>query len=193
MWTAGHCVYETYYNNWNRKFTFCPGYRNGTCPLGQWTAKQKGTTPQWQNATCVGPARCTESEWNHDLAALVINPLNGYTIQRWVGSHALRYNIQIRDHYAFGYPADAPFDGLWLYACIATNTTYAPGPNAVHLSIPCRATGGASGGPWLAGFNADNRAWLDSVNSHFGGTNVMHGTFQGASAQTLYDTLRYNS
>jgi hypothetical protein len=52
VWTAGHCVYQTYSNVWNQHYIFCPGYRdnNGVpgededCPFGKWTARFEATT-----------------------------------------------------------------------------------------------------------------------------------------------------
>ena len=52
VWTAGHCVYNTNSNTWNRAYTFCPGYRDGDgvpreradCPLGTWTVQRQWTT-----------------------------------------------------------------------------------------------------------------------------------------------------
>jgi V8-like Glu-specific endopeptidase len=198
VWTAGHCVFQTFSNIWNRAYVFCPGYRdtNGVsgeaadCPLGKWSVHYQNTTPQWQNATCDGTGRCQQSEFNHDFGALVMYGLNGYSIQGWVGSHVLRYNTVTADHYAFGYPADPltgySFNGRYLYVCIATNIT-----EHGHLRQPCHMTGGASGGPWLAAFNLQWRGWVDTVNSHGGGASgYMDGPYQGLSAQTLYNSVR---
>src|SRR4051812_8623047 len=53
VWTAGHCVFNTNSNVWNRTCIFCPGYRdnNGVpgeaedCPFGKWTVRYHATTP----------------------------------------------------------------------------------------------------------------------------------------------------
>ena len=38
-------------------------------------------------------------------------------IQNHTGSHVLRYNITTGTHTSFGYPAESPFNGRWLYYC----------------------------------------------------------------------------
>ena len=121
VWTAGHCVYETYSNRWNRNYTFCPGYRNGGCPLGRWTPYRQATTAQWQNARCDPYGRCYESEFRYDLGVLKMNTLNGYRIQGWIGSQGIAFNgagTQYRN--AYGYPKNKS-NGEYLYVCRGTN------------------------------------------------------------------------
>jgi V8-like Glu-specific endopeptidase len=194
VWTAGHCVYNTYSNIWNRTYMFCPGYRdnNGVprqtedCPFGQWTPRYQNTTTQWKNSICKIDNTCTHPEFTYDFGTLRMYPQNGLSIQRRVGSHVLRYNIQVINHYAFGYPADPPFTGRYLYTCIGTNV-FQHG----HLRQPCGMTGGASGGPWLATFNSGWRGWVDTVNSHGGrATGYIDAPFQGLVAQQLYNSIR---
>jgi V8-like Glu-specific endopeptidase len=194
VWTAGHCVYNTYSNLWNRTYMFCPGYRdnNGVpretadCPLGKWTAQYQNTTAQWKSSVCNPDGSCTHREFDYDFGALKIYPQGGQSIQSRTGSHVLRYNIQIADHYDFGYPQDPPFTGRYLYVCMATNLM-----QHGHLRQPCGMTGGASGGPWLSNFNSGWRGYLNSVNSHGGrASGYMDGPFQGRVSQLLYNSMR---
>jgi V8-like Glu-specific endopeptidase len=192
VWTAGHCVYETFGNTWNRNYVFCPGYRdnNGTpketgdCPLGKWTPQYQNTTQQYKDVTCDPGRACSHGAFSFDLGALKMAPQNGMSIEERVGSHVLRYNIQVAYHYLFGYPQGPPFTGRYLYACIYTNQF-----EHHHLTTACGLTGGASGGPWLAGFNSARRGFVDSVNSH-GGAGTIDGPFQGQTAQLLYESMR---
>ena len=50
-----------------------------------------------------------------------------------------------------GYPAEEPFDGTQLRRCTTPATTV---PYVDIVAMPCQITGGSSGGPWLADFNA---------------------------------------
>lgn len=185
VWTAGHCVFETYTNTWNRNYTFCPGYRNGSCPFGAWTAATQHTTTQWQSSVCAPGVRCLPAEFAYDFGALKMNRYNGYRIADWVGAHGIQFNgATYQYRYAFGYPLNKA-NGQYLYHCSGANTV-ANG----NLQIACTAGGGASGGPWLSQVN---NAWLGvvhSVNSH-GGSTWMGGPYQGAVAQNLYASVRY--
>jgi V8-like Glu-specific endopeptidase len=194
VWTAGHCVYQTYSNVWNRHYIFCPGYRddNGVpgeeedCPFGKWTVRFQATTEQWQKAVCNPSLACSRREFDYDLGAMVMQLEDGQTIQARAGSHVLRYNTRVASHYVFGYPHTAPFTGRYLYACIGTNVF-----DHGHLRQTCRMTSGASGGPWLSNFNSGWRGYLNSVNSHIeSGSLRMDGPFQGAVAQQLYNYVR---
>ena len=186
VWTAGHCVYETYSNVWNRNYVFCPGYRNGSCPLGRWTPYSQRTTSQWQSAVCTADGRCNTNEFNYDLGALKMNTLNGYRIANYLGSHGVRFNSATYQYrYLFGYPGNKS-SGQYLYYC-AGNNTYIYG----NLRLaPCSAGGGASGGPWLSQVASSWLGYVDSVNSHGDGT-YMAGPYQGAVAQSLYGGVRY--
>lgn len=197
VWTAAHCLYQTKYNVYHRNITFCPAYRdtNGTpwqsadCQLGFWYPKFRNVPNEWVNAVCGTDGRhCTNAEYHSDFGAMTMRPYGTGTtlIQSHTGAHILRYNVSSGAHHAFGYPFDPPFDGRWLYYCYG-DAVYAH----THLVIPCHATGGASGGPWLTAWNSTTgRSYLDSVNSHSSGNGYMHGPFQGAIAQRLYNLMR---
>jgi hypothetical protein len=194
VWTAGHCVFNTYSNRWNRSYIFCPGYRdnNGVpgeakdCPLGKWTARRHATTQQWQDASCSPSGPCSRAAFDNDFGALTMNPRDNRSIQARVGSHVLRYNTQVASHYVFGYPHSSPFTGRYLYVCIDKNKF-----DHGHLRQPCRMTPGASGGPWLSNFNSSWRGYVNSVNSHVeSGSGYMDGPFQGRVAQQLYNFVR---
>jgi V8-like Glu-specific endopeptidase len=193
VWTAGHCIYQTYSNVWNRGFLFCPGYRdnNGVpgeaedCPLGKWTARFHAATEQWLKAVCSPSGRCKRTEYNYDLGALAVEQQDDdETIEERVGSHVLRYNTRVNRNYVFGYPHNSPFTGRYLYACTATNIF-----DHGRLRQACRMNAGASGGPWLSNFNSGWRGYLNSVNTHVEGGR-MDGPFQGAVAQILYNYIR---
>jgi V8-like Glu-specific endopeptidase len=185
VWTAGHCVFETHTNQWNRNYVFCPGYRNGSCPLGRWTPYSQHTTNQWVSAVCLGDGRCNTSEFQFDLGALRMNTLNGTRIANWVGAQGIQFNgalYQYRN--SFGYPGNKS-SGQYLYLCPGNNS-YTGG----NLYLACTAGGGASGGPWLSGVSSTWFGTVHSVNSH-GGTTTMGGPYQGSVAQSLFNGIRY--
>lgn len=183
VWTAGHCVFETFANVWSSTFMFCPGYEDGSCPLGRWKASKTYTTQQWVDARCSAGGSCQQSEFWGDFGALVIKPKRqDRLIETRTNSHIIFYDVNAGTTESLGYPADPPFDGRWLYWCVATIFVNA----SQNLQIPCRATGGSSGGPWLGPWNSDGRAYVYSVNSH-GGRTTMGAPFQGLWAQVLYD------
>ena len=185
VWTAGHCVFQTHTNTWNRNYTFCPGYRNGVCPFGQWTPSTQHTTSQWQGSVCTADGRCSPQEFLYDLGALKMNAINGTRIANWVGSHGIQFNGATYQHrYAFGYPLNKS-NGEYMYYC-AGNNSYVSG----NLRIACTAGGGASGGPWLSQINSSWLGVVHSVNSH-GGSTYMGGPYQGTVAQQLFTSVRY--
>ena len=198
VWTAGHCVFSTHENTWHRDFVFCPGYRDRggrpwqsrDCPLGKWAVEWLATTPQWVDARCGPDGSCSRAEFGGDFGALTMYPRRGQLIETQASSHVLRYNVTVGDHILFGYPAVVssfyPFDGRFLYWCTATNFFVEN-----TLEMPCHATGGASGGPWLGRWNSQGRAYLDTVNSHGGGeTGYLSGPYQGLWAYDLYELMR---
>jgi hypothetical protein len=50
---------------------------------------------------------------------------------------------------AYGYPAEAPFDGERLFTCDSRTSAFDLGFDPPAIGIDCDMTGGASGGPWL--------------------------------------------
>lgn len=96
---------------------------------------------------------------------------------------------------AFGYPAQYPFNGHRMYACIAPTATldYSNGTPAA-IGIGCDMNGGASGGGWIIGFNATTGGWVDSVNSYKYYQNqprAMYGPYHGNATANLYNAVRW--
>ncbi len=185
VWTAGHCVYQTYSNVWNRNYTFCPGYRNAICALGRWTPSMQGTTAQWQNAKCLADLRCYPDEFAYDFGILKMNAINGVRIANSVGSHGLSFSgPTYQTRYLFGYPGNQS-NGQYLYFCYGSNTYVAPNMRMT----PCGAGAGASGGPWLSQINSSWLGAVHSVNSN--GSGEMNGPYQGSVALSLFNSQRY--
>ena len=85
---------------------------------------------------------------------------------------------------AYGYPAAKPFNGRRLWKCDSALYMNDTGRTLPTMGIQCNMTGGSSGGGWVAG------GAVASVNSYtYGGLkNTMFGPYQGAVAQSLYQT-----
>lgn len=187
VWTAGHCVFQTYSNVWNRNYVFCPGYRAGSCALGKWTPYSQSTTSQWQNSVCNATGSCTVAEFQYDFGALRMNAISGYRIADWVGSHGIQFNGPTYQYrYLFGYPLNKSA-GEYLYYCYGSTNSYVGG---VLRVAPCTAGGGASGGPWLSEINSSWLGRVTSVNSH-GDNTYMGGPYQGNVSLSLFNTVRY--
>ena len=194
--TAGHCVFNSdpdkngridgngyYYED----FRFCPGFEQ-TCKLGTWYYRTAGTTSSWYYG--VGTARTYD--WSDDVAVIVMKPnASGYLVNR-VGGQGITFNQpanQMRT--AFGYPLSDSrwptykFSGLDLIYCQGTDTLSA---SRTKVWIPCRMTGGASGGPWLSWVSSSWTGYVNSVNSHkpYGGE-YMEGPYFDNAELALFN------
>lgn len=176
--TAGHCVKLN--GAWHTNWVFVPGYHNGNAPYGVWTARRTLTTPQWGSS----------ENFSYDVGAAVLNPQDGKLLTDVVGGQSIAFNQpRWRRMYAFGYPAEAPYDGSKL--------TYCSGPTIVSLlwgthGMNCNMTGGSSGGPWFVNFNeATGTGTLASVNSYRLNLPIlwrnMYGPYFGNDAKALYE------
>jgi V8-like Glu-specific endopeptidase len=178
--TAGHCVKlgGAFHTNW----VFVPGYNNGNAPFGTWTAKSTMATPQW----------VASEDINYDVGAAVVNPLNGQSLTDVVGGQGIAFNQpRGRAMYAFGYPAESPYDGTKLIYC--SGTVFNDFLLSNDIGMTCNQTGGASGGPWFLSFNEGTGTGIqNSVNSfkyNFIST-WMFGPYFGADAQNLYNSAQ---
>ncbi len=180
--TAAHCVKDgnrTWATNWE----FVPGFTNGSRPYGTWTARQFFLAPQWIRT----------GNDNDDVAFVTLNPqrARGVTVHigQVVGGQAIAFGARLAREYAFGYPAEPPYDGTDLYYCSGPTS-----PDSFHSSkdtgLQCDMTAGSSGGPWLSGFDsATGRGIITSVNSFKYTTDrsTLYGPRLGVVAQALFD------
>jgi len=180
--TAGHCVNEGP-GDFVTNFEFVPGYSNGQAPYGEWSATAVGTTQQWAQ----------QGDFNYDVGFAVVAPLNGTYLTDAVGSQNIGFNqARGQQAYAFGYPAESPYNGETLdYASGVTGNDTVGGSD--DLSLKTNLTGGCSGGPWFQGFNESTGTGTQvSVNS-FGYTsqpNVLYGPYFGSVIQNTYNQLQ---
>lgn len=200
--TAGHCTHEgdgaTLATNW----TFVPYFDAdidgsiltcGDSPYGCWTATALVTTADWAAA----------GHFDYDVGFAVLE-YGGHS-----GSEALEDVLTSRDaapadigfnrprgEYvaAFGYPHAAPYDGDDLIHCAGDAIPYHWYVEPILLfsysqGLSCDQTGGTSGGPWYADFDAvTGTGIVMSVNSYKMTTDpdTIYGTFFGNYAEDTY-------
>ncbi|GAA4626444.1 hypothetical protein GCM10023196_034720 [Actinoallomurus vinaceus] len=175
--TAGHCVRLD--GAWHTDWVFVPGYHDGQAPYGKWTAVRTLTTAQWE----------AREDLDYDVGVATVAPLNGRRLTSVVGGQGIAFNqSRHRPMHAFGYPAEAPYDGSKLTYCSGTPKD---DPGKTHdLGLTCNMTSGSSGGPWFLSFDEKTGVGTQtSVNSfkYDAMPNVMFGPYFGTAAKALYD------
>lgn len=187
IWTAGHCIHkgDGSEGGWSKEIVFVPAYKNGSAPLGVWTASHITTKGFWFEF----------GDLRYDMAGAVLNERNNQTISEAVGSLGFAYNLENNLHWLnMGYPSAPPFDGKTQQICAASFAyadTSMPAPSPVAMG--CDMTRGSSGGPWILGFSGQ-AGGTNSLN----GNNSYRYTFHpqelyspyfGDAAKFLYDEL----
>ncbi|MFC5832907.1 trypsin-like serine peptidase [Nonomuraea insulae] len=180
--TAGHCAYDSRQAKPTDYWIFVPNPGpNGETPDGIYVGASVSVHEDWSG----------KSDYDYDYAFVTVH--RGFTwvakdgtyvmqdvgrLQDNVGGQGLELNKKPGTYTAvpFGYPAgmqpdrSQPFNGTALRRCPqrATRYTVAPGRDVqkgVELA-PCDFSAGASGGPWLIGYDDTRRLGsLNGVNS----------------------------
>ena len=190
VWTAGHCLHSGGgYGVWSTNVSFVPAYDDDLAnprPYGTWWARTLYSRNAWINNKYEG----------EDLGVMIMHPSSAGThIVNYFGGHGFQANLpKYTTETAFGYPAEAPFDGGNLFRC-ASNVQplwdYGTFSSDV-IWMPCDMNGGASGGPWLWAYNG-NLGYLNGVNSlgNQVGASIMASPYFGNNALSLYNATRY--
>ncbi|MEU2339829.1 hypothetical protein ABZ608_40925 [Streptomyces sp. NPDC013172] len=167
VWTAGHCAHAGAKGGWFRNVVFVPSYNDDdlpanalntapidkVAPFGVWWADKAAVSPQWMaQGSEVGGAGAP-----FDFAVLRVTPPTGdSSLEETLGDAVpVRFDVpavnSLAQTSAWGYPADAPFDGDKLYSCQDRPTRFSPvSDQPTMYRIGCTMTGGASGGGWFA-------------------------------------------
>jgi V8-like Glu-specific endopeptidase len=184
--TAAHCVTNGH-GQWAVGWTFVPDYSGGAEPYGQFTARRFFVSPRW-----TGP---TGSE-RYDVAFVQVTPAtpdgSGSRAAKApgglpIGFAASQTAAQSARAYVFGYPALAPYTGLYSDYCAGPSASSADRPGSVRIS--CAMTAGDSGGPWLTGFSPQTGAGTITAVTAYklsGDLQTLYGTVLGPSARALY-------
>lgn len=191
VWTAGHCVHGGSGSVWHSNWAFVPAYDDDLVdrrPYGTWSAAFLSSRTAWTNS----------SDFSQDMGVATMNTnFGGWHIADYFGGQGITVNRGKNVfEYAFGYPAETPFDGGNLYRCHGTTSpewdvwfTWSQ-----TVKIPCDMTRGSSGGGWLYGYNG-NWGWLNGVNSRIdriAGPTIMLSPYFDDDAWDLYNYTRYN-
>ncbi|MGW1764664.1 trypsin-like serine peptidase [Streptomyces sp. NPDC002073] len=174
--TAAHCVRRgSSPFNTNTSMVFVPAYGKGKVPYGAFAVRSAATPRTWQ----------TDS--TNDMSALTVDAgRNGKKLTDVVGSQAIAFHRPVGAAVsAFGYPATRPQRGEELLRCVGT----AKKEHGTQF-IPCDMSGGSSGGPWLADFDAaTGKGVLISVNSALDSLTPtkMYGEIWRDTAKKVYD------
>ncbi|WP_214106308.1 trypsin-like serine peptidase [Acrocarpospora catenulata] len=178
--TAGHCVKDGT-GSWAENWTFIPGYEAGREPYGSYPARRMFVAGPWSRS----------GDDSYDVGMVVVATRAGRHLADVVGEQEIGFNIpRGRPVHGFGYPADPPYDGERLMYC-AGGTKPDPYQQTYDQGLRCDLTAGASGGPWLTGFDpATGKGVLTSVSSfkYSNDRTVMYGPYLGSAAKTLYQT-----
>jgi hypothetical protein len=178
--TAGHCAYDeanrAFATNWTYvpSFDTAPTFTCANSTFGCWTTAAGGLVVHQGFATAGSFNLQAET---HDFAIAIVGPggKNGATQLDSLGTYGIDYPAISTGGtvHAFGYPAAAPYSGNDLTYCTGA-VSNDPNNGGKTWGLGCNMTGGASGGPWIAGFSQAGAGTLTSLNSYkYNGLNSM--------------------
>ncbi|MFE2634163.1 trypsin-like serine peptidase [Streptomyces scopuliridis] len=176
--TAAHCVrLGSSPGNTNTTMVFVPGYNKGKKPYGVFAVRSAATPRTWENDSV------------NDVSALVVDAdKNGRKLTDVVGGRPIAFDRAVGGTVtALGYSATRPQLGEELLRCVGRTKR----EHGTQM-IPCDLTGGASGGPWLADFDATTgkgKGVLVSVNASLDSLTPtkMYGEVLRTTAKKVYD------
>ncbi len=151
--TAGHCVYDGQ-GTWQQNWIFVPSFDRGRRPYGVWPATWLATFSGW--AAGKDPAS--------DVAFVKVAPEGGRSLVDVVGGNGIRvgFSSRTRRLTIIGYPFLPPYPGDRQYQCQGVT-----GPAGRRLRMACPLTTGASGGPWLEGYDAaTGQGYIEGVTTN---------------------------
>lgn len=198
--TAAHCAYDETRDIWATNWIFVPDYDSSPAAFttsgsfcesttyGCWSAKSL-VVPK----TFADQPSFNDTAVKHDYAFAVVS-LGGTKnthLDAEVGDQAIDFTT--RDNEAntwiFGYPAQGKYRGNDLVYCKGL-LGWDPALDWSTYRLPCRMTGGASGGPWFSPFVDSGQSvgtgTIFSVTSYsYGGSKALYGSIFGAETQQM--------
>ncbi|WP_432931363.1 trypsin-like serine peptidase [Microbispora sp. CA-135349] len=178
--TAGHCVKDGA-GDWAENWTFVPGYDQGRQPYGAFPARRMFVAGPWSRS----------GNDDYDVGMVAVDDLDGRHLTDLVDGQPIAFDPpRGRRTYGFGFPADPPYDGERLLYCAGVPHGD-PQRQTRDQGLRCDLTAGASGGPWLSGFDpASGRGTLTSVSSfkYSNDHRTMYGPYFGPAVRDLYRT-----
>jgi hypothetical protein len=196
IFTAAHCAYDLDTGAFVTNWTYVPAWDEtpdaADCSetrYGCWDARALVVHDGWASESGL-----TIGAVQHDYGIAVVGAVRGGTTQLdSLGAYPLRMVgvAQGDTMRAFGYPAEAPYNGLDLVYCAGATSTQ---QDAGSWGLVCDMTGGASGGPWLWGTSnpATASGEVASVSSYRLKTDAIHlyGTVLDGATRSVYDMAR---
>ncbi|WP_020524701.1 trypsin-like serine peptidase [Catelliglobosispora koreensis] len=183
VWTAGHCVHSGAGGQLASSWAFVPAYDDDLAnprPFGTWSAVSLWTMTAWINSSA--PAE--------DMAVAIMGTLNGNHIVSYLGGQGLwTFAGTVNLQNAFGYPAQAPFDGGNLLRCAGTSSQEYSNVWTETIKIPCNFNKGASGGGWLLNWDG-NWGLVNGINSRVDqlpNPTIVASPYFDGTALALYD------
>ncbi|NGN63529.1 trypsin-like serine protease [Streptomyces sp. A7024] len=175
--TAAHCVQvPASPGNHHVSMVFVPGYHKGARPYGTYAVRAVTMPRSW------------EQDAKTDVAALVLDTHKGRRLADAVGAQQVAFPGRPAGRVTvFGYPDSRPEQGEQLVSCDAVAKA-----GAGHTqSVACGVAGGASGGPWLAHFDARTGKGTVAGLTSFGDTATNSRTTSaellGPAAERVYE------
>jgi V8-like Glu-specific endopeptidase len=192
--TAAHCAYDETDEAFATHWLFIPDFDQAptfTCAnteYGCWTASSLVVHSGYAEAGGFNTQATL-----HDFAFAVVGG-GGHSgsaqLDATVGSFSLSipgFTGSGQTSYAFGYPAAQKYKGNDLVYC-AGSIFEDPYNDELTWGLPCRMTGGSSGGPWLSSFDTSTGIGsLSSLNSYgYAGVSAMHGPKFNSDTSAVY-------
>jgi V8-like Glu-specific endopeptidase len=185
--TAAHCVSDGQ-GGWATHWIFVPGYDDGQEPYGTYPARAFFATNGWQHG----------ADENDDVAFVTVGPGSdgigfdsegtGLQVVDVVGGQQIQFGSRAATEILFGYPSVGQYHGRYLNYC---DGALSPDPyGSPDAGIECTMTEGASGGPWLSGFDpVTGLGTITGVTTfRYSGSGVtLYSVDLGSAARTLYD------
>lgn len=141
VFTAGHCVYD---GGWVSNWTYVPGY-DGTAPYGFYTSFNLTTFAGWTDS----------QDYSYDVGIASVTNGSGTSLADATGANGIIWNSGYLTTVTFsGYPG-----GQFATCGNVLATQYLL---FARLYVACDLGPGASGGPWLQGY--DSTTGLGFVN-----------------------------
>ncbi|MFE5819981.1 trypsin-like serine peptidase, partial [Streptomyces sp. NPDC056479] len=181
VWTAGHCVHGGAGGDWFRNIVFVPSYNNlglqgaarqsagedRIAPFGTWWATSAEAAAQWvaQGSPSGGDGSPFDYAVLHvqrQGEAASLQEVIGQAAPVWFGAPPA---TRLSEMAAWGYPAQAPFDGERMFSCRDRPGRLSIRPRQpVLYRIGCTMTGGSSGGGWFARSPAGGPALVSNTS-----------------------------
>ena len=199
--TAAHCVYDETNLRFARHWIFVPAYTQApaafdpdgefcaSTQFGCWTASALVVSNGYAFA---GGFNDTAALHDYAFAVLGNGGTQLDTVDDAVGSAPIAFSEYAADSdsWLFGYPAARQFKGSQLVYCRGALGFDSYSENSTYR-VPCKMTGGSSGGPWMSPFVADGSSagngTIFSLNSYgYRGISAMYGPKLNADTEALY-------